>query len=184
MSDPTADRKLPGVGAWVFSLFAVIFAFGAIVVAAQAWSRSNDAKDAVHQLAEGELLSPKISVQLQEYTMIVRPTTVKAGKVELTIKNAGTMTHEMVLVRTADVDALPRVKAATADRAVGDVDEEAIPESDKPGEAEVKHGQTVTKTLNLTAGTYVMFCNIDTKLPDGTTLNHFQRGMHAQITAA
>lgn len=184
MSDSSADRKIPGVGTFVFALFAVIFAFGALVVASQAWSRSNDAKDAVHQLAEGELLSPKISVQLQEYTMIVHPTTVKAGKVEFTIKNAGTMTHEMVLIRAADVDALPRVAVATADRGVGDVNEEAIPESDKPGEAEVKQGKTVTKTLNLTAGTYVMFCNIDTKLPDGTVINHFQRGMHAVITAA
>ena len=179
-----SDRKLPGVGAWVFALFAMIFAFGAIVVAAQAWSRSNDAKDAVHRLAEGQLLSPKVSVQLQEYTMTVRPTTVKAGKVEFTIKNTGTMTHEMVLVRAPSIDALPRVEVATADRVVGDVDEEAIPESDKPGEAEVKQGKTVTKTLSLTPGTYVMICNIDTTLPDGTVLNHFQRGMYAVITAA
>ncbi len=184
MSEANADRKLPGVGAWVFALFAVIFAFGAIVVAAQAWSRSNDAKDTVNQLAEGELLSPKISVQLQEYTMIVHPTTVKAGKVQFTIKNAGTMTHEMVLVRAPSVEALPTVKVATGERAVGDVDEEAIPESDKPGEAEVKQGKTITKTIELSEGTYVMFCNIDTTLPDGTVLNHFQRGMHAVITAA
>ncbi len=47
----------------------------------------------------------------------------------------------------------------------------------------MKKGATVTKTIELTPGTYVMFCNIDTKLPDGTILNHFQRGMSAVITA-
>ena len=182
MAGSSEGRRLPGIGAWVFSLFAMLFAFGAIVVAGQAWSRSNDAKDSVHQLAEGELVGHGISVGLQEYSMLVHPTTVAAGKVEFTIKNTGTMTHEMVLVRAPSVEALPRVATATADRAVGDVDEEAIPESDKPGEAEVKQGKTVNKTVALTAGTYVMFCNIDTKLPDGTVLNHFQRGMHEVIT--
>lgn len=165
MTGSGEDRRLRGVGAWVFSLFALLVAFGAIVVAGQAWSRSNDAKDSVHKLATGEILGHEISVGLQEYSMVVPPTTVAAGKVKFTIKNSGTMTHEIVLVRAPSVEALPRVAVATSDRLVGDVDEEAIPESDKPGEAEVKQGATTTKNFNLTPGTYVMICNIDTKLP-------------------
>jgi Cu/Zn superoxide dismutase len=78
---------------------------------------------------------------------------------------------------------LPKVTVAGGERKVGDVDEDAIPESDKPGEQEVAKGKTVEKTITLKPGTYVMICNIDTKLPDGTVLNHFQRGMHAVILA-
>jgi hypothetical protein len=94
------------------------------------------------------------------------------------------MTHEMVLVRAPNVDVLPKVSVANGDRLTGDIDEEAIPEADKPGEAEIKKGTTVTKTIRLTPGTYVMFCNIDTMLPDGTSFNHFQRGMSNVITAS
>ena len=54
----------------------------------------------------------------------------------------------------------------TADRAVGDVDEEAIPEADKVGElGEVHPGKTVKKDFKLSPGTYVVFCNIDTPRP-------------------
>jgi uncharacterized cupredoxin-like copper-binding protein len=179
----SGDRDVLRIGSAIFALFAVILAFVAVVVASQAWSRSNDAKESVQKLVAGGLLGNRVTVGLQEYSMVVRPTTVKAGGVRFTIRNRGTMTHEMVLVRAADVAALPRVAVATAERAVGDVDEEAIPESDKPGEAEVEQGATVTKTIDLDPGTYVMFCNIDTQQPDGTVLNHFQRGMQAVITA-
>ena len=177
------DRDVFHVGSLIFSLLALMLAFVAVVVAGQAWSRSNDAKDKIHALAAGGLLGTKANVRLQEYSMAVAPTSVKAGKVTFVVKNAGTMEHEMVLVKAPDVASLPRVTVATADRAVGDVDEEAIPAADLPGEASVQPGKTVTKAITLTPGTYVMICNIDTMQPDGTVLNHFQRGMDATITA-
>ncbi len=180
----SGDRQVMGLGSWIFSFFALAFACVAIIVALQALSRSNDAKGAVHKLAAGGLLGDQATVRLQEYSMVARPTTVKAGKVRFTIKNVGTITHEMVLVRAPDAAALPKVAIATSERAVGDVDEEAIPEADLPGEAEVKAGATVTKTIRLTPGTYVMICNIDTKAASGEILNHFQRGMYTTITAA
>ncbi len=177
------DKDVFHVGSLILSTLAVVLAFGALIVAGQAWSRANDAKDSVEQLAEGGLLGSRVNVRLQEYSMTVAPTSVKAGKVSFEIKNAGTMTHEMVLVRAPSVEALPLVTVAGGERALGDVDEEAIPEADKPGEAEVEQGKTVKKTITLTPGTYVMFCNIDTVLPDGSVLNHFQRGMRSVITA-
>jgi uncharacterized cupredoxin-like copper-binding protein len=178
------DKDVFHVGSLILSLLAVVLAFVAVLVAGQAWSRSNDAKDQIHELAAGGLLGTKVNVRLQEYSMVVAPTAVKAGKVTFDIKNAGTMTHEMVLVRAASVEALPRVAVATDEREVGDIDEEAIPEADKPGEAEVEVGKATEKAITLTPATYVMFCNIDTALPDGTVLNHFQRGMYAVITAS
>jgi uncharacterized cupredoxin-like copper-binding protein len=178
------DRDVFHVGSLIFSLLALLMAFAAVVVAGQAWSRSNDAKDQIQKVAAGGLLASTVNVRLQEYSMVAAPTSVKAGKVTFVIKNAGSIEHEMVLVKAPDVASLPRVAVATADRAVGDVDEEAIAAADLPGEASVKAGKTATKAITLTAGTYVMICNIDTKMPDGTTLNHFQHGMYATITAS
>ena len=169
-------------GTFVFAGLALVLAFAALAVSGVAWSRSNDTKDKLSALAEGGLLGKKLNVQLQEFSMTVAPGSVKAGDVEFDIKNTGTITHEMVIVRAPSIDALPKVETATADRAAGDVDEEAIPESDKPGEAEVEAGRSVTKTIKLTPGTYTMFCNIDTEKSDGTILNHFQSGMYSVIT--
>ncbi len=41
----TEDAAL-GMGSWVFALLAVLLAFGALVVAGQAFGKSNDAQDA------------------------------------------------------------------------------------------------------------------------------------------
>jgi hypothetical protein len=96
------------------------------------------------------------------------------------VENVGSMTHELVIVRAASPAALPRVKTA-GERSVGAVDEEAIPESAKMGESgDVTAGSTVTKTFDLTPGTYVVFCNIDTK-NGNAVLNHFMKGMVATL---
>ena len=122
------------------------------------------------------------TVALEEFKITAHPPVVKPGGVTFRVSNVGTITHELVLVRAPSADALPKVKTA-GERAVGDVDEEAIPEADKAGEAgDVPAGKQVTKSFDLSPGTYVMFCNIDTKNPDGTITNHFQAGMHATVT--
>ena len=169
-------------GTFIFAGLAMVLAFAALAVSGVAWSRSNDAKEQLSALSEGGLLGKKVNVQLQEFSMTAAPMSVKAGDVKFDVTNTGTITHEMVLVRSPSVEALPLVQTATADRAVGDVDEEAVPESDKPGEAEVEADHSVTKTIKLTPGTYVMFCNIDTENADGSVLNHFQQGMRSVIT--
>jgi len=172
-----------GIGAFVFMLATLALAVAALVVAGQAWSQSKDAKDAVAKLAEGGIVASKGTVKLEEYQIIPAPTQYKAGAVTLAVKNIGTMTHEMVLLRAPSAAALPKVTTAGGDRAVGDVDEEAIPKSDTMGETgDVKPGATVVKSFRLSPGTYVMICNIDDKQPDGSVVSHFQRGMSATIT--
>jgi plastocyanin len=86
----------------------------------------------------------------------------------------------LVIVRAANASALPKVRKA-GERSVGAVDEEAIAESDKMGESgDVAAGKSVTKTFTLPPGSYVVFCNIDTKT--GTTVvNHFTHGMSATL---
>jgi uncharacterized cupredoxin-like copper-binding protein len=138
----------------------------------------------VAKLSSGALLGHKTNVVLLEYRMTPRPDQVKAGKVEFTVHNEGTITHEMVVVRAPSAAALPRVTTATAERAVGDVDEEAIPKKDTIGETgDVEAGKTVVKTFKLTPGTYVMFCNIDNTTSAGV-VNHFTRGMTATLTVS
>ena len=178
------NRDVWKVSTVVFSLLAFLFAFAALVTAGQAWNRSNKARSDVAKLVAGGTLAHQTTVDLHEFSMAPRPDQVKAGKVKFTVHNQGTITHEMVLVRAPSPEALPRVTTATADRAVGDVNEEAIAEADKAGETgDVKAGSTVVKTLTLTPGTYVMFCNIDNTTSSGV-LNHFMHGMSATITAS
>jgi uncharacterized cupredoxin-like copper-binding protein len=162
----------------------MLFAFGALIVAGLAWSHSNDTKDALAKVQASGVTPSATTVTLQEYTMTPHAAVLKAGDVRLSVNNVGSVTHELVLVKEPSISALPIVQTATPDRAVGDVNEEAIPESAKMGETgDVKPGKTVVKTFHLTPGTYVMFCNIDDKNPDGTVLNHFHQGMAATITA-
>jgi uncharacterized cupredoxin-like copper-binding protein len=170
-------------GTFIFAGLALLFAFAALALAGVAWSRSNDAKDQLHKLAAGGVLATKLNVDLHEFAMTVAPDTAKAGNVVFDITNSGTITHEMVIVRAPSADSLPRVTTATAEREVGDVDEEAIPEANLPGEATVKAGASKTVTIKLTPGTYTMICNIDTK-SGGKTINHFQQGMSAVFTVA
>jgi uncharacterized cupredoxin-like copper-binding protein len=177
-----ADRQVFGTGTVVFALFAMLFAFAAVIVAGQAWSRSNDAKDRVAKLVSGQILGNNVKVGLQEYVLTPTPTEVKAGKVRVEADNNGTITHETIVVRAASAEALPKTVAATGDRSVGSVAEESISESDKVGETgDIPAGTKKTLTLNLTPGTYTLFCNIDVHAPDGTVVNHFQHGMHATI---
>jgi uncharacterized cupredoxin-like copper-binding protein len=94
-------------------------------------------------------------------TMTLTPSTVPAGKVTFTVKNDGTIKHEMVVL-----------KATPAELVVGS--DGKVSESTTAGEVgDVEVGKTKTGTLNLAAGTYEVVCNIK---------DHYQLGMHATLT--
>jgi len=87
------------MGAWVFALLSLLFAFVAVVVAGQAFSRSNDAKSAVAE-ASGT------PVSLSEFK--IEPSVIVVGTGgSLTAKNAGTVTHNLAVkgtgLKTADI---------------------------------------------------------------------------------
>jgi hypothetical protein len=91
---------------------------------------------------------------LNEWAITPPTAPLHAGKVEITATNIGGETHELVIVRASDAGSLPT-------KADGSVDEEMIPEADKPGEIpDIAAGKTVTKTLDLPAGHYVAICNL------------------------
>jgi uncharacterized cupredoxin-like copper-binding protein len=96
--------------------------------------------------------------------LTVDPVTVKAGKVTFTFTNTGTRQHEMIVLKTDEAFDQMKIDAATnkvsEDASVGE-----ISETDK--------GKTVTKTLDLAAGKYVLVCNIE---------KHYAQGMRSVFT--
>ncbi len=94
-------------------------------------------------------------------TMTMSPASVPAGPVTFTVKNSGTIKHEMVVL-----------ESAAADLVVGK--DGKVSESTSAGElGDVLVGKTGTKTLTLKAGTYEVVCNIK---------DHYMLGMHATLT--
>ena len=81
-----------GMGSWVFALLAVLLSFGALLVAGQAFGKSNDAKDAAAQ-ANG------VSVSLTEFA--ITPMEISAPvDGTLTVHNNGTVQHNFAIKGT------------------------------------------------------------------------------------
>ena len=176
-----SDREASAVGSLVFAFLAAVFAFMALVTSAHAVSRSNDANKRVAEIAGNGAIGSTAKITLQEYSITAHPGLLQSGKVKLEVANVGSITHELVIFRAASPASIPKVKVA-GERSVGAIDEEAVAETDKMGETgDVKAGTTVTKTFELPAGTYVIFCNIDNKI-GGKAVNHFTHGMVATLT--
>jgi len=81
-----------GVGSFVFGLMAMLFAFGALLVAGQAFVRSNDAKSIATD-ASGT------AVSLSEFKITPPVIAVDTGG-SLTVKNAGSVTHNLAVKST------------------------------------------------------------------------------------
>ena len=110
-----------------------------------------------------------VDVTLREYTVSLSRATAAAGSVAFAASNEGTIEHELVVVRTSlDVASLP-VKAD------GGVDEEGAGIEIVDEIPEFVSGTTESKTLTLSAGTYVLFCNIG---------DHYKRGMRTAFTVS
>lgn len=118
---------------------------------------------------------PQVEVTLAEFSVVSDPTSVDGGEVEFTADNRGALVHELVVVRAASADELP-----TDDD--GGVVEDELPEGALVGEIEdIGSQSSESVTLDLDEGSYVLFCNINEESSDGTTLNHFAEGMHAEL---
>jgi uncharacterized cupredoxin-like copper-binding protein len=88
---------------------------------------------------------------------------VKSGKVEITVDNTGSVTHELVVIRT-DTKAAD-LKANASGRA-----------SEKGSVGEVSDlgaGKTASKTFRLKRGHYALICNLP---------GHFAAGMRTDLT--
>ena len=119
-----------------------------------------------------------VNVTLTEWAVIVDKTTVPAGNVFFHVTNAGTQfKHEFVVIKTdLAPDALP------AD-ATGRVDEEAGAGITYIGEVEeLDIGATGDVSLPLTAGKYVLICNIVESGSDHQS--HYNMGMRVAFTVS
>ncbi len=89
-------------------------------------------------------------------TMTASPESVPAGKVTFTLKNTGTIEHEMIVLKTdTAVDQL-------------EVTNGKVSEADSQGEVpELAVGKSGAVTLDLKAGKYVLVCNIKDHYPMG-----------------
>ena len=87
------DRKVFGLGAWVFSFFAIVFGFAALAVAGAALSNSKDAKSVAAVGGAGS------KVTLSEFKIDPAMVSVpKGGSVAVT--NGGTVGHNLAVEGT------------------------------------------------------------------------------------
>ena len=110
-------------------------------------------------------------------TLVASPPAALAGDVTFVVTNAGTIDHEMIVLKTS----VPYNEIPVAD--TGDppaptkVGADKVDEANNVGETgdpNLKPGDTRTFTVkNMTAGTYALVCNI---------AKHYQKGMRGKFT--
>jgi uncharacterized cupredoxin-like copper-binding protein len=106
-------------------------------------------------------LAHKVSVALSEFKVVPTATTAGAGKVTFAVHNAGAVTHEFVVLRTAK-PAADLLRGARADEA-GNVGETG----------DLRAGASKSITLNLKPGHYALICNLP---------GHYTSGQHTDFT--
>ena len=103
----------------------------------------------------------QVSVTLTDTGVTLAQTSVSSGPVTFKVKNAGSIVHELVVVRT-DI---------AQDKIQPNTDEPSkMSEEGTQGESgDLEAGLTKDFTLNLSAGKYVLMCNQP---------GHYMAGMH------
>ena len=107
-----------------------------------------------------------VAVTMKDFSITTSVASFAAGDVTFGIQNDGPSAHEFVILRTDDApDALPVEN--------GEIPEDQV---DLVDEAEdIAPGTGTSLSANLTAGSYVLVCNLP---------SHYQAGMHAAFTVS
>jgi uncharacterized cupredoxin-like copper-binding protein len=148
-----------------------LFAFRVAVLAAVPWMSACGGGDTGSDAAP---TMTTVNVALADFTITPDQTTVPAGLVTFVATNNGSMIHEMVVART---DLAPGALPTMAD---GSVDEAML---DSPGEvSELDPAGTGMVTLDLAAGSYVLFCNVVMDNPPAAPVSHYALGMYLAFT--
>jgi uncharacterized cupredoxin-like copper-binding protein len=110
------------------------------------------------------------NVTEHDFEITLNDTLFKSGDVSFTVHNAGPSVHEFVIVKTdLAADALPTKTEDGAE--IVDEDGEGFTAVDEIEDIQVDADETMT--ANLSAGKYVVFCNIP---------GHYLSGMHTPFT--
>jgi FtsP/CotA-like multicopper oxidase with cupredoxin domain/plastocyanin len=88
-----ADDESIGMGAWMFASLALLLGLGALIVAGQAFTQSNDAKEVANA-------SQGTQVALKEFTIDPSTIAIDTGG-SLTVKNVGTVAHNRAVKGTS-----------------------------------------------------------------------------------
>lgn len=126
-----------------------------------------DAPDETSDVTQAPAVD-EVAIELGEWSVLPDPDRVQADKITFDVSNLGQKPHEFAIVRTdLDPDDLPTADDGSVDedelKPLGEV-EEIQPEGD--GKLEVE----------LTAGSYVLFCNL-VEEAEGETEVHYKLGM-------
>jgi uncharacterized cupredoxin-like copper-binding protein len=97
-----------------------------------------------------------VSSRLSEFRITASPSTVEAGRVTFNVRNTGDIEHELIVIKTRRTAANLPLRNGRAS------------ESGSRGDVEVGTGDSERLRLNLTAGHYVLICNIG---------QHYRAGM-------
>jgi hypothetical protein len=106
-----------------------------------------------------------IDLTLRDFHIDVATALASPGPVVLRVHNDAPVTHELVVVRTD----LPAAGLPIGSDGIS-VDEETLDTIDEISDLPAKTGQTLT--LDLSAGHYVFFCNLE---------GHYLGGMHGVL---
>jgi uncharacterized cupredoxin-like copper-binding protein len=152
----------------MFALLAVVIALANLV----AVGFKLDKKDSTAAKSAGPAAAPAVAktagplahqsvATLKEYSIAPEPSQVAAGSVTFKVRNAGSINHEFVVLRT-NKKASQLLKGNEAD------------ESGNVGEiGNLDPGQTKSLKLDLKAGHYALICNLT---------GHYKLGQHADLT--
>jgi len=104
-----------------------------------------------------------VTVDLKEYAITLSVSSIKAGSIKFGIRNNGTMVHDFDLFKTdLPIDKLP-VDTGSAKVKLDGLVKQMI---------NISANRSTTITADLTAGRYVIICNV---------AGHYQLGMRAEL---
>ena len=117
---------------------------------------------------EPTLSGTPVNVLLDDFEVERDAAVVRAGTVRFEIRNQGPTTHEIIVVRTGlDPDKLP----LQSDGLTVDEEGEGVEFLDEAEGLDIDDRQTMV--LDMAAGNYVLYCNLE---------GHYLGGMHAPLT--
>jgi uncharacterized cupredoxin-like copper-binding protein len=160
------DGRRAGRAFSIFAVGALVIALGnLVVVAAKLDSKSSTPRSGTMMRSAAAppatLVPRRVSVGLREYSIDPSSTVARAGRVTFAVRNAGTIAHEFVVIRT-DKRAGSLLKGARADE-TGNVGETG----------DLAPGQAKTIALALKPGHYALICNLP---------GHYAAGQHTDFT--
>jgi uncharacterized cupredoxin-like copper-binding protein len=107
-------------------------------------------------------LTRNVDVTLAQFAVSPSASRAPAGRVTFRVHNAGTITHEFVVIKTARAASDLPIKNGRADE-TGNVGETG----------DLEAGKTKSVSLNLAAGHYALICNLP---------GHYLAGQHTDFT--